>query len=1005
MEFKAFFKNTSLKHRANNAKEEVNRQKLKRAAVRHELRQSHRNLENGSDEENGEPQQQHQRQLPHQQYQEGRKLSNTGKITNRAPSEDELYRSRLQRLMRYREQKQRLHEEKKSKRKIPFVPYVPKTIVEAIQELQPAKQETRKPLGEMIEQEKKKHINHERKTPVPSKNVKPRVDCWRTKKIVSRAGENVPPRPNPLSEKKVVRSVERPVVKPPKSAHKRPKDALPATNSMKIARPAVVKTQTVRPASQKKPEFAFKVKPPPPAECANGNSGTVGTSVLATSTVRKIRKPLTFSFEMAAQKNMQQKLNVIKAEDLFEGISPIEVETSPIKHPTASGVSQSPVAKKAEIKSGDDSIWDPQPVACLSTYDLTVMNGTASPALVAPEVVATEMEQDAEEGNVSEWLPAQVHEIEIVIDDSDEVFKEAEMVEVSLSAERRRKPALNESFTINVDVEPSDRHEPTEHHLPLEQPIVDAKATEASPKPLAGMMETEPTVQPIQQQNPSSPQGTDELNESKTKKRASLTFTEEPLETEIVPSRSNLSLEEKIKLDAANRSAITDTPSRCSRRRSSVGLPLSVVEPEDGEAAAPPKEVQDKTRSYYDKMEHELSRLQSLCDMYAPFLEATHELNDHCRGLILAAQGQTTILINKKFTKFRELIGHYEKKWNDRKVRHDDLDGFWLMLSLDLENLDKRFDELRVLKENGWQETEVAPPKQEQPKTKKLRAGGGVRKRDKKAAAGGTKATSSVIADLIRKARQEKQKQKTTVEDLEPLKESVAVMTTPAKRSVKFGKSPRRSSGRKRSSLCAGDSPVVFLWDLESKAADVSKRRTIFPDITIKKPEEVKSILKTPKVKNSRSAKSVLFLDSGLDTPPARRRNTYRSVADTPKPRIKFNDELEIEHIDNLAARTPSRLDVEIQKRLQQSLLHDSTVSLRSKTNDDDDDDDSDERLKKQARKVYARGTPRRNDRGSAATGHRRSSRRASCIIAELFDEDSSDTNSWYKDREEETGN
>ena len=92
----------------------------------------------------------------------------------------------------------------------------------------------------------------------------------------------------------------------------------------------------------------------------------------------------------------------------------------------------------------------------------------------------------------------------------------------------------------------------------------------------------------------------------------------------------------------------------------------------------------------------------------------------------------------------------------------------------------------------------------------------------------------SVIADLIRKARQEKQKQKTTVEDLEQLKDTVTVVTTPEKRAVRFGKSPKRSSlQQRRSSLCPGGTPTVFHWEQPSKLEELSKRRTIFPDVSL----------------------------------------------------------------------------------------------------------------------------------------------------------------------------
>uniref|UniRef100_A0A182NT14 Galectin domain-containing protein n=1 Tax=Anopheles dirus TaxID=7168 RepID=A0A182NT14_9DIPT len=401
----------------------------------------------------------------------------------------------------------------------------------------------------------------------------------------------------------------------------------------------------------------------------------------------------------------------------------------------------------------------------------------------------------------------------------------------------------------------------------------------------------------------------------------------------------------------------------------------------------PPQAVLEKTRYYYDKVDSELTRLQTLCDQYAPFLEAEHELNDHCRGLVLAAQGQTNILINKKLTKFRTLIEHYEQKWSDQKVRHDDLDGFWLMVSLDLENLDKRFEELRTLKENAWQ----VPEEPQQPKVKKLQTGGGIRKRDKKPAK--PSSSSSVIANLIRKARQEQQKQKATLAEIEPLKETVTVVTSPVvRRSVRFGKTPDSVPKRKRSSLLpTGSTPTIVDWaqDNTSRPKETSKHRTIYPEIISTKAERsVKSILKTPRVEASRRAKSVLFLDSGLETPQTRRRHSSRTIVDTPKPKIKFNDQLEIEHIDRLEARTPSRLDVELEKRRQRSLIDSIFASGDPSRNGEDE-------ISNHSQNPLPRGTPRRS---IASKKQPSSTRRSSRKLSALFDAESDNIN--YTERE-----
>ncbi|XP_053668293.1 uncharacterized protein LOC128718698 [Anopheles marshallii] len=951
MEYKKFFKNTSMK-RGEQLKVEVSRQhKIQRAKSRHAMRQTYRNMECDSEEEND---------VPNELFRQQQQLYQHVVVTNNKNlSEEERYLIRLQRLQQFHEQKRR----KQEKQSVPSLASGDQNTAEKVM-----------PLGERA-------IVVSDKTPsVNKKYVKPRVDCWRTEKIVSNRTENKPPC-KPLSEKKVapIKSVERPVIhKPVLKRTKETQQPAVVKQQVKLIRHALPRSQTTqptgRPLSQKKPPFTFKLKPPSP-------SAADGSSKMVTSTVRKYRKPFTFSFEPSSESKQQKAtLTVNKANDLFDGISPIEVESpQPKAKAKVNGVKHSsPMAREVGVPlKTEDSLWEPQPVACLSVIDATV-HENVNPAVV-DTAKAVPLGRDC---SVSDWVPATVHQITsdtIVIDDDeddDEVFVKTthHIPTVPVQDDRTRKPALNESFTISVGTVPTN-----------EVPMIvssEPKTAELSPEQLNSeppvTLKQQESNQSIERVRNSSPKD-NQLNESMVRKRASLIFTEEPIDCVIVPSRTNLTLEEKQRSSVGDEknSSISET----SRRRSSV---MSPKEPDD---AAPPKDVEEKTRFYYEKVDGEVNRLQALCDQYAPFLETEQELNDHCRGLILAAQGQTNILIKKKLSKFRELIGHYEKKWNDRKVRHDDLDGFWVMLALDLDNLDRRFEELRLLKENNWQEV---VPEEPQPKVKKLQGGGGVRKREKKPS-NGKKGSSSVIADLIRKARQEKQKQKTTVEDLDALKETVTVVTTPVKRSVRFGESPQRVSLQKRSSLCTGCTPTTVHWD-EGPKTDRSKRHTIFPDITQSKSERVKSILKpSAKANRTRRAKSVLFLDSGLDTPQARRRHSSRTIVDTPKPKIKFNDELEIEHIDNLAARTPSRLEVEIQKRRQQSLL--DSVSVQLTANSDIDDD-----CEQQKKVRKPRGTPRPD-----SSALRRSNRRSARCFTADFDEESSNNNDSNAE-EDETG-
>lgn len=86
--------------------------------------------------------------------------------------------------------------------------------------------------------------------------------------------------------------------------------------------------------------------------------------------------------------------------------------------------------------------------------------------------------------------------------------------------------------------------------------------------------------------------------------------------------------------------------------------------------------------------------------------------------MINVAIGQSQLLISKKFEQFRDLINKCENKNFDAPVTCEDLHGFWDMIYIQVVNLDKRFESLKQLKANGWQE--VIPENKSKVKTKAI---------------------------------------------------------------------------------------------------------------------------------------------------------------------------------------------------------------------------------------------------------------------------------------------
>lgn len=75
--------------------------------------------------------------------------------------------------------------------------------------------------------------------------------------------------------------------------------------------------------------------------------------------------------------------------------------------------------------------------------------------------------------------------------------------------------------------------------------------------------------------------------------------------------------------------------------------------------------------------------------------------------VIDVAIGQTRLLTANKFQQFRVLIEQCEECITVQPVRPEDLEGFWGMMFMQVENCDKRFARLETLMLNGWEDPDL----------------------------------------------------------------------------------------------------------------------------------------------------------------------------------------------------------------------------------------------------------------------------------------------------------
>ncbi|XP_021933124.1 disks large-associated protein 5 [Zootermopsis nevadensis] len=127
-------------------------------------------------------------------------------------------------------------------------------------------------------------------------------------------------------------------------------------------------------------------------------------------------------------------------------------------------------------------------------------------------------------------------------------------------------------------------------------------------------------------------------------------------------------------------------------------------------------------------LENETERLQTICQEWLHIQCSVSDIPPETSDLINAAVGQTQLLLKKKFSQFCGLIDTCENVLKlgttaaaAASVTCSDLDGFWDMVYMQVEDVDLRFSKLEKLKLNNWKEDMDVCENVKQPVARRLR--------------------------------------------------------------------------------------------------------------------------------------------------------------------------------------------------------------------------------------------------------------------------------------------
>lgn len=107
--------------------------------------------------------------------------------------------------------------------------------------------------------------------------------------------------------------------------------------------------------------------------------------------------------------------------------------------------------------------------------------------------------------------------------------------------------------------------------------------------------------------------------------------------------------------------------------------------------------------------EAEENRLTLLCSKCEMELQSESVTEEAC-GKIRSAVGKANLLISQKFRQFQDLCQQHKHPDSDPEAKPtlwEDLQGFWEMVKIQVDDVDDMFTEIDLMRQNGWMEIRI----------------------------------------------------------------------------------------------------------------------------------------------------------------------------------------------------------------------------------------------------------------------------------------------------------
>ena len=122
---------------------------------------------------------------------------------------------------------------------------------------------------------------------------------------------------------------------------------------------------------------------------------------------------------------------------------------------------------------------------------------------------------------------------------------------------------------------------------------------------------------------------------------------------------------------------------------------------------APPgeeeKSKESKILDFRHLLRRETERISHLCSHWEDLASSETDISDDVTGEVRSVVGLGRLVMAERFSQFSGLVDNCQFKRGAKETTVEDLQGFWEMIYIQVEDVDRRFEGLKAIKENNWE--------------------------------------------------------------------------------------------------------------------------------------------------------------------------------------------------------------------------------------------------------------------------------------------------------------